>query len=104
MYFIELHGSVPLHIIAMCIMNLYCNCHFVCRLVKAQRLPLVVDKHAVPCHIHIVVSVNVKQAHFKCQEVNASCCKSCVEHRTGAKIINVFRAWIGAQLTICAQK
>ena len=22
----------------------------------------------------------------------------------GAKIINVFRAWIGAQLTICAQK
>ena len=24
--------------------------------------------------------------------------------RPGAKIINVFRAWIGAQLTICAQK
>ena len=23
---------------------------------------------------------------------------------SGAKIINVFRAWIGAQLTICAQK
>ena len=25
-------------------------------------------------------------------------------HSPGAKIINVFRAWIGAQLTICAQK
>ena len=27
-----------------------------------------------------------------------------LEFRPGAKIINVFRAWIGAQLTICAQK
>ena len=25
-------------------------------------------------------------------------------NKSGAKIINVFRAWIGAHLTICAQK
>ena len=27
-----------------------------------------------------------------------------IELLPGAKIVNVFRAWIGAQLTICAQK
>ena len=45
----------------------------------------------------------------KCTCIKLCCVCICEVHNdtdisTRAKIINVFRAWIGAQLTICAQK